>query len=181
MKKLDIGCGKSKKKGYIGVDILPVDGVDIVHDLNKFPYPFQDNEIDEIWMDQCLEHVYNPVTVVEEIYRICKNGAKVIIGVPFFRSVGACIDPTHKNFFTPYWFDYFDPNSIFCKRFAYSKVRFKVNKIQFDREWKELNMKMSLLHKLMIVLANYKPYGYTQRLSHLYPLNSLTFQLTVIK
>ncbi len=67
MKKVDFGCGTSKRKGFIGVDVLPLPGVDIVHDLNKFPYPFKDDEIDFAWMDQVLEHVEDPLS--EEILR----------------------------------------------------------------------------------------------------------------
>jgi len=33
----------------------------------------------------------------------------------------------------------------------------------------------------MVKLAEKRPYSYEVRLSHLYPLNSLTFYLTVIK
>lgn len=52
MIKLDIGCGTNKKDSFLGVDILELPGVDIVHDLNSFPYPFSNNEIDEIWINQ---------------------------------------------------------------------------------------------------------------------------------
>ena len=31
--KLDLGCGLSKKEGFLGVDRRKFDGVDIVHDL----------------------------------------------------------------------------------------------------------------------------------------------------
>ena len=181
MKKIDIGCGNSKKNDFIGIDILKLEGVDIVHDLNVFPYPFRDNEIDEVWMDQCLEHLDNPIRVVEEINRICKNGAKVTIGVPFFRSFYAYIDPTHKNFFTPYWFDYFDPNKDFHKKYQYSNYKYKVENIIFDREWIESNNKLSLKQQILIKYANNNIEKYTQRWSHLFPLNSLTFYLTVIK
>ena len=68
LKKIDFGCGSSKKEGYIGVDILSMPGVDIVHNLAQFPYPFEDNEIDEIWMDQVLEHIPNPLLVIEELF-----------------------------------------------------------------------------------------------------------------
>ena len=55
--KIDFGCGKSKKDGFIGVDILKLDEVDVVHDLNKKPYPFKDNVATEIYMDNVLEHL----------------------------------------------------------------------------------------------------------------------------
>lgn len=176
--KIDIGCGSTKKKGFIGVDILQLSGVDIIHDLNIFPYPFEDNEVEEIWIDQVLEHLNEPVKVIEELHRICKNGASITIGVPYFRSFYATIDPTHKNFFGIYWFAYFDPKKKFCQRYQYSKVRFSVDKIEFDRESKG---NMSFIHKMVVRFAEKYPAKYESRLSHLLPLNSLTFHLKVIK
>ena len=180
MMKLDIGCGGSKKEGYLGVDQLFLPGVDIIHDLNKFPYPFSDGLVDEIWMDQVLEHLDQPVKVIEELYRICRDGALITIGVPYFRSFYSVIDPTHKNFFSTYWFNYFDPEHPFHQKYSYSKAKFKVNKIEFDREFKE-NSTAGFLHKMLIKIAEKRPLFYESRLSHLFPLNSLTFHLTVLK
>ena len=177
--KLDIGCGASKKEGFIGVDILQLNGVDIVHDLTAFPYPFENNSVDEIWMDQVLEHLPNPLKVVEELYRICKTNAKVTIGVPYFRSFYSVIDPTHVNFFGVYWFDYFDQSNAFAKKYKYCDVNFQINKIEFDREFK--TEKIGFLKKKLIRFAETKPHTYEARLSHLLPLNSLTFHLEVIK
>jgi len=180
MIRLDLGCGNTKKEGFTGVDILPLDSVDIRHDLNSFPYPFEENSIEEIWMDQVLEHMENPMKVLEEIYRISKNKAKVTIGVPYFRSFYAVIDPTHKNFFGVYWFNYFDPNHAFSSKYSYSPVKFNVKEIRFDREWNFRKFSFGF-HKILVILANKKPYFYERRLSHLFPLNSLTFTLEIIK
>ena len=103
-KKLDLGCGISKQKGFIGVDRMKLEGVDVIHDLNEFPYPFKDDEITEVWMDQVLEHLENPVRAMEEVYRICRAGARITVGVPYFRSLYSVIDPTHKNFMNIHYF-----------------------------------------------------------------------------
>lgn len=154
--KVNIGCGAQIKDGFIGVDILQFPGVDIVHDLNVFPYPFMDNEIDEVWMDQVLEHLSEPVKVIEELYRICKNDAVITIGVPYFRSFYATIDPTHKNFFGLNWFNYFDPNHIYCRKYKYSKAEFNITKIEFDRE----STRKNIFNKLLISLALKHPTFY---------------------
>lgn len=177
--KLDIGCGKSKKAGYVGVDILSFPGVDVIHDLNIFPYPFQDNSVDEIWMDQVLEHLENPIKIVEELYRICKNSATIIIGVPYFRSFYSVIDPTHRNFFGVFWFDYFDPGKEFFSKYNYTHAKLNIDKIEFNREFK--NRRLNFLGKLMVNLAEKYPHFYESRISHLYPMHSLTFYLSVIK
>jgi len=139
--KIDLGCGKNKKEGFLGVDILKLPGVDIVHGLDSFPYPFSESEVDEISMDQVLEHLKEPLRVLEELYRISKDGAKITIGVPYFRSFYSVIDPTHRNFFGVSWFDYFDPSKPLHVKYQYSYVKFKNNKIEFDRE-------LSYFHKL---------------------------------
>lgn len=175
--KLDIGCGKSKRPGFTGVDILPLDGVDIVHNLNSFPYPFQDDSIDEIWMDQVLEHVEQPMMVVQELFRICKPGAKLTIGVPYFRGRYAFIDPTHRNFFSVDWFQYFDPRHIFHQRYAYTSATFQVDKIEFDREFTNAGF----IRSQFVKLANKKAVWYEEKISHLVPMNSLTFYLTTVK
>ena len=177
--KIDFGCGQRKKEGYVGVDALSLPGVDVVHDLNILPYPFEDNAAYDTWMDNVLEHLDNPLKVMEEIYRISRNGAKVVVGVPYFRSFYATIDPTHKNFFGVWWFNYFDPSHPFHSRYGYTKAQFRLDKLEFDREFKI--GKMSLHHKLLVMLAEKYPYSYEARISHLFPLSSLTFYLTVIK
>lgn len=179
MKKLDLGCGATKKEGFIGVDILKLDTVDIVHNLTSYPYPFEDNSIDEIWMDNVLEHLSSPMRVMEEVYRIAKNGAKVTIAVPYFRSHWAFIDPTHVNFFGVNWFNYFDPRHNFQNKMQYSHIKFNLDKFLFDREWLETGH--GYWHGKLINYANKYPDRYESKFSHLLPLNSLTFYLTVIK
>jgi predicted SAM-dependent methyltransferase len=176
--KLDIGCGASKKEGFIGVDILKFEGVDIVHDLSKFPYPFEENSIDEIWMDNVLEHIENPILVMNEIYRICSNEARITISVPYFRSFYSIIDPTHRNYFGVSWFNYFDPSHVFNQRYKYTDARFSIDRIQFDREWLE---NCGFWHRMLISYAEKNPSLYESKISHLLPLNSLTFYLTALK
>ncbi len=113
MKILDLGCGKRKRKGTVGIDISNDTDADIIHDLNKFPYPFSDNEFDYVYADNIIEHLDDVVKVLEELHRITKEGATIKVIVPFFRSVYAYIDPTHKHFFTVRSFDYFDPEKDF--------------------------------------------------------------------
>ena len=97
---LDLGCGKKKRDGAIGVDWSDRHDADVIHDLNEFPYPFENSMFDEIYIDNTLEHLDDVMRVMEEIYRICKPGGLVKVIVPYFRSVWASIDPTHKTFFT---------------------------------------------------------------------------------
>lgn len=55
--RLDLGCGQSKMPGFIGLDNRPLDGVDIVWDVTKFPYPLPDNSCQVIMASHLLEHI----------------------------------------------------------------------------------------------------------------------------
>lgn len=55
--KIDLACGDNKREGFIGVDIFNGPSVDIVHDLNIYPYPFEDESVDEINCSHYLEHI----------------------------------------------------------------------------------------------------------------------------
>ena len=57
-----------------------------------------------------FEHISktNFIGVMKEIYRVCKNGAIVIIEAPYAGSDNFWTDPMHKFPLTPRTFDYFD-------------------------------------------------------------------------
>ena len=57
--KLEIGCGDHKREDFMGMDIIPLEGVDIVHNMNELPWPLEDNSFTEIVMDDVLEHSNN--------------------------------------------------------------------------------------------------------------------------
>lgn len=112
---IDLGCGLNKQLGAVGVDNVKLQGVDIVHDLKKFPYPFKKNSADKIYLYQVLEH-FDPdrrLKVLREIHRILKPGGILDLRVPHVFSVGSFQDPTHRSFFTYFTIDYLTNNHFF--------------------------------------------------------------------
>lgn len=103
---LDLGCGNRKKEGYIGMDRYLLKGVDIVSDIDK-GLPFKDDVIEGVYSNYFLEHTIDLIFTFQEIYRVCKNKALVVLTVPYYTSINAFKDPTHKNFFTEETFKYF--------------------------------------------------------------------------
>jgi len=171
-KVLDLGCGNKKREGAIGVDFNGRTAADVIHDLNSFPYPFEDASFDEIYIDNCLEHLDDVLRVMEEVYRICKPGGLVKVIVPYFRSIWAFIDPTHKHFFTVDSFAYFDPAHSICQQYDYTAARFKMEKVVFNE-----TLEGHWTKRLMLKLANRWPARYELYLSHLYPLDDITYYL----
>jgi len=98
MKKLNFGCGRNLKKGYINLDGSRLVGADVVHDLDKYPWPFPDNTFDEVYGRDCIEHLKDLFKAMMEIKRICKHGAKVRLIVPYWHS-SAAFYPDHTYFF----------------------------------------------------------------------------------
>jgi predicted SAM-dependent methyltransferase len=107
MKRLNLGCGNRVLKGYVNLDIEKRDGVDVVHNLDVYPYPFKDNEFDEILADNVLEHLNDTIGVMKELHRILKKGGRLTIRVPYYLHPNAWIDPTHKKCLTEDTFRYF--------------------------------------------------------------------------
>lgn len=130
--RLHLGCGHIIKEGWLNQDVASLPGVDVVHDLRMFPWPFKDGEFEEVYADNVLEHLPDTVRTMEEIYRITKPGGKVFIGVPFWNSFEAWGDPTHEHFFSEEVFEFFDPTTWRGKECSYySKARFKVDRILY--------------------------------------------------
>jgi len=121
---LDLGCGMAKRPGAVGVDSIDIKGVvDVVHDLNVFPYPFAESSVDQVWLIFVLEHLDKPFQVLEEVYRILKPGGKVFIRVPHYSSVYCWGELTHQRaFFYGFWEIFGDQST----RAYYSTARFKV-------------------------------------------------------
>jgi len=173
---LDFGCGLRKRPGAIGIDVNPRSSADIIHDLNQFPYPFSDNCFDEIFCDNVIEHLDNVVRVMEELLRIAKPSAEVIVIVPFYPHRQAHTDPTHKHYFGIHSFDYFIEGTAYAG-FQYSKTKYEMLSVEFDRGVNHVHW----FDRLLASFANKHKEMYENRLSNIFPLRSLTFHLRVVK
>ena len=105
-KKLNLGCGSDIIKDWINLDIADIDGVDIIHDIEQLPLPFDDNYFDFILCKDVLEHT-EYIPILKDIHRILKPNGIVKIQIPHFTAANNFIDPTHKKMFSYQTFDYF--------------------------------------------------------------------------
>lgn len=125
---LDLGCGKSKKNGAIGIDFIKMPGVDVVCDLNK-GLPLPDNSVDGIYASHILEHLDDFMFAMKEIWRVLKKNGWVKIWVPHF-SAGFITwgDPTHKRGFSIGTFECFLPE----RNITYIKNHFLVDELRLN-------------------------------------------------
>lgn len=171
-KKLNLGCGKDIKKGFVNIDSVKLPGVEIVHDLDKYPWPFKDNEFGLVFCSHVLEHLSSITRPMEEIWRITKPKGRIVIEVPIFPSINAAVDPTHKQFYTYLTFNYFRPEDNLN---YYSKARFNIvkRKIVFSKLTPFLTTFFNVSEKMQKF--------YTIFLSFLIPASVLRVELEVVK
>jgi SAM-dependent methyltransferase len=106
--KLNLGCGRFPKPGYVNVDWRDAPGVDVIHDLSKLPYPFRDESFEQIEADHVLEHLPEIFVVMREIHRILKPGGRLILRVPHFSR--GFSHPEHRRGFDATFPYYFKPD-----------------------------------------------------------------------
>lgn len=109
--KLDLACGTTPRPGFQGVDIW--DGAQHQVDLLKFPWPWRDNSVEEVFCSHFVEHIPHrlPTPIIvdgreqdgffsffDELYRVMEGGAWARVIVPCGRSNRAFWDPTHERF-----------------------------------------------------------------------------------
>lgn len=97
---LNLGCGHTKFKGFINVDAYEICNPDVVWDLNKRPWPWEDNSIDHIAMFHVLEHLDDWWGAIEECSRILKIGSNLDVRVPDESETSAGTYRDHNHIFS---------------------------------------------------------------------------------
>lgn len=164
MKILDIGCGPvTKKAGSIGMDIRPAPHVDVIHDINDYPYPFGDSEFDHIEMSHIIEHVDRPLAMLNEVHRIARHGATIRIITPHYTSQLSYGDLEHYHHFGWISFALLENTGLF---------KIKKFKLWFTDLYKVLGVSL---------LANVFPRRWEKYLAFMFPAMYVEFFFTVRK
>ena len=76
--RLNLGCGDKKMQGWHNVDKVPDCNPDEIVDLERVPWPWLENSVDEILLSHVLEHLGQTpdvyLGIIKEIYRVCRDG-----------------------------------------------------------------------------------------------------------
>lgn len=130
MIKLNLGCGRRKKTGYINVDVTQRGDIqpDIEADVRDLP--FHENYADEVLAVHVIEHFYlwEVDQVLNEWIRVLKPGGKLIIECPdivkacyhMIKAISEGTEP-HKQF--TMWPIYGDPDHkdpLMCHRWGWT-------------------------------------------------------------
>jgi len=130
-KTLNLGCGNWLIAGAVNLDrVKHRPEVDIVHDLNDLPWPFESESFDFIAARAVLEHLrINLLESVGECWRILRPGGQLYLKLPLWGHNNTYMDPTHYWAFaveTPF---IFDPDTDYGKKYAfYTEKKWKIIK-----------------------------------------------------
>lgn len=129
-KILTLGCGDNPVPGAINTDLIPPHPGIIKLDMNSIPYPFKDNEFDEVQALQVISFIcpLKFVSLIEELYRILKPNGKLIVD-HMYR-----LDPFTRTHLSKNSFAFFDGQ--FYRN--HTKARFKLIKYKKKILWTHL-------------------------------------------
>ncbi|MCQ9206770.1 MAG: class I SAM-dependent methyltransferase [Omnitrophica bacterium] len=169
--KLILGSAGKKDSDSVTLDIDAKHHPDVVHDLDRIPWPFVDDQFREIVCHHVLEHLNDIAHIMSELYRICAKDGEIYIEVPHYTSLFAN-NPEHKLRFGYFALDGYIENGITKWMTTTKKFRIIERKITFHRTYRRY-----FLHKLF----NRKPLLYERFWAYIIPAENIIFKLQPIK
>jgi SAM-dependent methyltransferase len=171
---VDLGCGRRPAAGAIGVDRVFLPGVAVVARLDAPHLPFRSGSLGRVVARHVLEHLDDVPAAVAEIHRLLGPCGRCSVEVPYFASVSAFADPTHRAWFTYTTFEHFGTpvrEGWRANRHTwFGGARFRVRRRRLG---------FGQAHRLLGVaaLANRFPAVYENLLVYLFPARTLEVEL----
>jgi predicted SAM-dependent methyltransferase len=161
------GCGD---KDAVTVDIDPALQPEVVHDLNKTPWPFEENSFSEVICHHVIEHLEELPKIMKELYRITKPSGRIYIEVPHYSSYHANT-AEHRMRFNYFTFDSYFENGPGWQRheFRFSLIK---KELTFHRVFRRY-----MLHKLW----NKKPKTYERFWAYAIPAEHIKLSISPVK
>ncbi len=160
---LDVGCGRNKTAGAVGVDRNLNTQADVIADLWRLPLPFRDKSFGAFVCKQVLEHFERPLEILDELYRLAQPGAVVVIEVPHFSCHYAFRSLHHRTFWS-----YFSLDTYVATTGRYAYV---TRHITFHKAFRRWGVQ---------TLANHFPLAYERFWTFICPAEHLHIELRVV-
>jgi hypothetical protein len=166
--RLNLGCGNTRLDGFIGLDLHPCAGADVVGSLLSLP--LVDGCAEEVLLDNVIEHVLDIPALLAEVRRVCKPGARVKIVTPHFTSLASWRDPTHLHHLSFFSMEHFAKPA--ARHYVGGGFAIRRKELRFGRG------PLGLLGRLFFRLS---PLTWEKQLCFVFRARTLTFELEVQK
>lgn len=127
MKRLNLGAGNRLigGEGAVNHDLTKHrPEIDVTHDLNIIPWPWEDEEFEAVIAWAVLEHLtIDLLTAMDEIWRILIPDGELTIKLPYWRHESSYDDPTHHYVYGLGIFDTFDSSTVRGQRYDFYTER----------------------------------------------------------
>jgi len=143
---LDIGCGINKFPGAIGIDSNPRTKADVICNLNNPPYPFRDSSFDEIRGIHVIEHVSDIMATMQELHRIAKPGALILLVTPHYTDYSSWCDPTHHWHLNSFSFRHFGDDNAGFGYYTERKLKERRVHVRLLALWRYLGFELLVNH-----------------------------------
>jgi 2-polyprenyl-3-methyl-5-hydroxy-6-metoxy-1,4-benzoquinol methylase len=132
---LNLGCGELARPDCLNVDIRKTSITDVQWDISVLPWPWGgDEQFDEVWALDIIEHMLWVIPVMDEIWRVMKPEGRLHIRTTNYLTANSYRDPTHFHYFTHESFDFWDPRTELGVRYPYTERKFWVLERREDGE-----------------------------------------------
>ena len=113
MTTLQLGAGRRPLDGAVNHDLWQhAPWIDVAHDLDCTPWPWDDASFDKIVALDVMEHLRLDVQVwLDECWRVLKPGGMLVLRLPQYSNPVSYRDPTHRRVYHPETFLYWDRRS----------------------------------------------------------------------
>jgi len=103
--RLNLGCGRDIRPGWVNIDCAPLPGVDHVVDFDAKPVlPFDDDCVTRSEGSHVIEHLRDPLPFMAELWRVTAPGRLAVFRCPYGSTDDADEDPTHvRRMFAGSW------------------------------------------------------------------------------
>ncbi len=116
--KLNAGCGREHRAGWLNADRRCLPGVELVFDLER-PWPFAANSLQGAELRDVMEHLEDVVFAMDEACRVLQPEALLEIRGPHADGKDVWLDVTHRRAFVEHSFDHFDWSTPLGQQFRY--------------------------------------------------------------
>jgi len=145
---LNLGCGNQPITACAGEEVINHDirrrrpEIDVVHDLNVLPWPWEDESFDHISAQSVLEHLQlTLIDSLNECWRLLRPSGTLDLRIPWWQSDSSYRDPTHRWFFSLDTLEIFDPDTEYGQAYGFYT----------DRQWRFLRQPALSRNKSSIV------------------------------